>query len=222
MNPARRNVHDNMRDLGLGALAHANWHVNYAHENRWTPELAVLQAAHAGELLIKARVAQEHPLLIFDKLPRQSHASDGHLDFRDLFENGRTVDYPELPALLWAATGIEVPNRRYYESFGRLRNAIQHFAPSETDVCAETRQFIYGVIDPFINRCWDLFAVDYNEDDEPYIHMMGALIRSEVPFLVSPGAAAEFDHCKDDLNETRPTYRKQMTARARRASKAHS
>jgi hypothetical protein len=41
-------------------------------------------------------------------------------------------------------------------------------------------------------------------------------------FLVSPAAAAEFDHCRDDLNETRQTYRKQMTSRARRASKARS
>jgi hypothetical protein len=89
MNPALRKVHENIRGLGLGALAHANWHANYAHENRWTPELAVLQAAHAAELLIKARIAEEHPLLVFEKLPRQSQAPDGHLDFRD--QSGRPV-----------------------------------------------------------------------------------------------------------------------------------
>lgn len=59
-----------MLDLGLGALAHANRHAAYApmENHRW-PELSIIQAAHAAELLIKARIAQEHPLLIFEKLP---------------------------------------------------------------------------------------------------------------------------------------------------------
>jgi hypothetical protein len=221
MNPALRKVHENMRDLGLGALAHANWHANYAHDNRWTPELAVLQAAHAAELLIKARIAEEHPLLIFEQLPRQSQSPDGRLDFAALFESGRTVQYFELPALLWAATGIEIPDRGHYTVFGKLRNSIQHFAPPEgVDVHAETLRFIYGVIDPFINACWNLFAIDYNEDHEPYVYLMGGLFRHEVPFLVSPEAAAEFEQSKDELISTSPAYRKKMIARVKASSKS--
>ena len=209
-----------MRDLGLGALAHANWHVNYSHDNRWTPELAVLQAAHAAELLIKARIAEEHPLLIFEKVPRHSQAPDGHLDFRDLFENGRTVEYAELPARLWAATGIDLPAREHYERFGKLRNAIQHFAPPDQDVRDETRRFIYGVIDPFINHSWGLFAIDFNEDHEPYIYLMGTLFRNEVPFLVSTEAADAFEHSKDELKDTTAAYRRKMGARVKKSLKA--
>ena len=33
------------------------------------PELSVLQAAHAAEFLVKARIAEEHPLLVFERLP---------------------------------------------------------------------------------------------------------------------------------------------------------
>ena len=59
-----RAVHKHMRHLGLAALAHANWHANFhSFENDWWPELSVLQAAHAAEILIKARIAQQHPLL---------------------------------------------------------------------------------------------------------------------------------------------------------------
>jgi hypothetical protein len=62
--------------LALGALAHANWHANYiSHENDCWPELSVLQAAHAAELLIKARIAEEHPLLIFENLPKASSSN---------------------------------------------------------------------------------------------------------------------------------------------------
>jgi uncharacterized membrane protein YgdD (TMEM256/DUF423 family) len=66
-----RTVHKHMGGLGLGALAHANWHANYhSFENDWWSELSVLQAAHAAEILIKARIAQRHPLLIFEHLPK--------------------------------------------------------------------------------------------------------------------------------------------------------
>lgn len=54
-------VPQNMLDLGLGALAHANHHAAYYDEtnDKWG-ELSVLQAAHAAEILVKARIAQVH------------------------------------------------------------------------------------------------------------------------------------------------------------------
>lgn len=76
VNPALKGIWEHIRDLGLGALAHAHRHAAYAAmENPRWPELSVLQAAHAAELLIKARIAQEHPLLIFEQLPRFTQAS---------------------------------------------------------------------------------------------------------------------------------------------------
>lgn len=214
MNPALKAVHRNMRDLGLGALAHANWHANYSHDNRWTKELSVLQGAHAGELLIKARIAEEHPLLIFEETPKRSRSAEGKLDFRDLFENGRTLQYADLPTQLWAVTGLELPDRDHYNRFGRLRNAIQHFAPPEnSDVTDDTLRFIYGVIDPFINDCWGLHAIDFNEDHEPYVYLMASLLRREVPFLVSPEAAACFEDCEDELDDADSAYAAEMRAR---------
>ncbi|MTJ52431.1 hypothetical protein FJR38_07000, partial [Anabaena sp. UHCC 0253] len=32
--------------------------------------MCVVHTAHAAEILLKARIAQEHPLLIFSKLPK--------------------------------------------------------------------------------------------------------------------------------------------------------
>jgi len=64
---------ENIRDLGLGALAHANRLAAYAAtENSRAPDLSVLQAAHAAELFIKARIAQERPLLVFELLSLSS------------------------------------------------------------------------------------------------------------------------------------------------------
>jgi hypothetical protein len=163
-----------MLDLGLGALAHANRHAAYAAvENASWPDLAVLQAAHAAELLIKARIAQEHPLLIFDHLPHSSQAAREHLDIEDLFKQGRTVQWSDLPERLWAATGTSIPNRGTFDSFGRLRNGIQHFGPPPgRNASDETLRFVFDVIDPFINQCWGLFAIDYDEDDSPCISFL--------------------------------------------------
>ncbi len=180
-----------MRALGLGALAHANWHANYwSYTNDYWPELSVLQAAHAGELLIKARIAEEHPLLIFERFPEVSE--DTILDSSLLAHEGRTVSYGDLPSRLLAAAGVSVPALARYGEFGRLRNSIQHFLPpTGMDFGIEAIHYIYSVLDPFIHECWGLFAVDFNEDDEPYLYLVEGLLNRGVHFLVSPEAASD-------------------------------
>src|SRR5258708_6221421 len=171
-------VHEHMLGLALGALAHANWHANYySMENQYWSELSVLQAAHAAEILIKARIAQEHPLLIFEQLPK-APTEDEPLSLKRIVESGRTYQYADLPDRLWATTGIKLPELERYRAFGRLRNSIQHFTvPENVDVSEETIRFIFEVIDPFIHDCWGLYAVDFNEDYEPYVYFVEGLIR---------------------------------------------
>jgi hypothetical protein len=219
MNPELKGIWEHMRDLGLGALAHANRHAAYAaiENGRW-PELAVLQAAHAAEILIKARIAQEHPLLIFEHLPRQSQAIASLLDLHDLFKQGRTIQWAELPDRLWAATGIVLADRDLFDRFGKLRNSIQHFAPSsDIDPATETLRFIFGVVDHFIYDCWGLFAIDFDEDYEPYLYFVHALVSREISFLVSPGAADCFDDWDADWSAVSSEYRTEMHARVSRA-----
>lgn len=53
-----KSVHEHMLRLALGALAHANWHAHFkSWDNDCWAELSVLQAAHAGEIFLKARIA---------------------------------------------------------------------------------------------------------------------------------------------------------------------
>jgi hypothetical protein len=214
MNPDLKDVYKHMLSLGLGALAHANRHSNFSSElNEHWDSLSVLQAAHAAEILIKARIAQEHPLLIFEKMPRPLQGVSEPLELKQLFEQGKTLQYSDLPDCLWAATGIHLPNVELYRNFGKLRNSIQHFAPaSDRDVSFETRQFIFSVIDPFINSCWELYAIDYIEDYDPYDYIIPDLLDSEIYFLVSPGAAV-ID--VDDFNwlDENPEYKAEMTRR---------
>lgn len=221
MNPELYGIWEHMRDLGLGALAHANRHAAYweIDNSKW-PELSVLQAAHSAELLIKARIAQEHPLLVFDKLPRSSKVSETSplLDLKDLLTNGHTFEWSELPERLWAVTGITLPQLSQFKSFGNLRNGLQHFSSNpHVGAADETLRFIFNVIDPFINECWGLFAVDYDEDSEPYLYFMPALVSREILFLVSPEAVATFNDWDVDWSSVSPTYREEMFSRVQKA-----
>ncbi|AWB66146.1 hypothetical protein C2869_06700 [Saccharobesus litoralis] len=216
MHPELNNVHEHMRELGVAALAHANWHANYhSWENDKWYELSVLQAAHAAEILIKARIAQEHPLLIFDKIPRSTQVESGSLDFQALVQNAKTIQYSDLPERLWATTGIKIPNLELYKSFGALRNSIQHFAVPGSFGCG-TIDFIYKVIDPFINECWNLFAVDYNEDHEAYTYLIENLVRNKAKFLVSPECVSSLSFVTYEWDDD-IAYRKEMNKRFRAA-----
>lgn len=213
MNPQLEGIWERMLELGLGALTHANRHAAYCcMENERWPDLSVLQAAHAAEILIKARISQEHPLLIFDKLPSMS---DSELSLDALFEKGKTIEWSELPARLWATTGITLPNIDTYKEFGKLRNGIQHFAPAFTSgfSSAETLKFIFDVIDPFINSCWGLYAIDYDEDYDPYIYFAPCLIRNEITFLVSKDAADSSEYWDIDWASVDKVYSNEMQRR---------
>lgn len=221
MDKTLRTIHSHMRGLGLGALAHANWHANYySPDNAWWNELSVLQAAHAAEILIKAKIAEEHPLLIFDQLPRSGAAGGPELTLEGLVANARSVQYSDLPDRLWAATGKRISALDRFNKFGRLRNTIQHFAvPSGVDAGEEAVRFIYEVIDPFINECWGLYAIDYNEDYEPYVYLITGLIRRGVFFLVSPEMLESLDHIEFEWPKGNKKYKIEMEHRIAAAKK---
>jgi hypothetical protein len=160
-------------------------------------------------------------LLIFDQLPRSTQAAGPDLNLDDLFKAGRTIQWSDLPERLWASTGLSIPSRHRYDAFGKLRNGLQHFAPVPGgDPGAETLRFVFEVVDPFINQCWGLFAVDYDEDSEPYIYFVHALVFREIPFLVSPEAAAEYEHWDVDWNAASASYRTLMQQRVQAAKQA--
>lgn len=213
-----KGVHKHMLSLGLGALTHANWHANHhSLDNEYWAELSVIQAAHAAEILIKARIAQEHPLLIFEQLPKPEGSGESSLELEHLIENGRTFQFKDLPHRLWATTGITVPNLELYQSFGRLRNAIQHFTAPDEDASYRAIEFIYGVIDPFIHRCWDLCAVDFNEDHEPYVYLVPNLVGHAIRFNVSPKSVEDLKYMELDWPKDDPDYETEMKKRFKKA-----
>lgn len=157
--------------------------------------VGVIQAAHACEILIKARIAEKDPLLIFRNKPK------GEVNLESLAKSGKTLQYKDLPKKLLDETGYQIEKISLYEDFGNLRNAIQHFAtPQDRDLTQETIEFIFGIIEPLINDFWGLYATHYYvedpldplgifptnyEDSEPHNDIFNILLKLNVPFLVS-------------------------------------
>jgi len=183
-------IHKNMIYLGEQSLKHANYLANYVNigfSEHWDV-LSVLQAAHAMEMFVKARIAQEHPLLIIDKYPKET-PGESLLGFSDLMDNATTIQYKDLPSRLWASTGIRIENIDLFKSFGFLRNKVQHMAiPEETDFVKQSNDYIYTVIHPFIFKCWGIYAIDYIEDEHYYEGMVSILIKRKTKLVISPGS----------------------------------
>jgi hypothetical protein len=180
----RKKIAEHMASFGGRILCMANLHAHQGNPggSDWQ-EMAVVEAAHAAEIFLKARIALEHPLLIFENVPYRSRP----VSMDDLLE-GRTVIYNDLPALLMQTTGEAIDADRFRE-FGKLRNRIQHFLPPKgMDLGGEALRFVFEVLDPFINRAFGWFAIDFNDDHE-YDLLIDALAQREILFLVSSGAA---------------------------------
>ena len=80
-------------------------------------------------------------------------------------------------------------------------------------------KFIYKIIDPFINACWHKYAIDYDEDSDPYVNFLPVLIYYEIKFIISPGAARCHEYWEEALQETSQEYREIMQKRLREALK---
>lgn len=154
MHPDTRMVSEHMRQFGLGLLGRAIYDATFNDiQAPWAHAVAVVQAAHGAEIVLKARIAEEHPLLIFEKLPGPQ-VTDGHLTLAELFQHGRSRDYADLPNLLWATTGYRLKRVEQYLAFGKLRNLITHFAVPNLDLSKEALTFVLQVMEPIVDDFW--------------------------------------------------------------------
>ena len=186
MHPDTRNISEHMKDFGLHVFGRSivdvvfsEWSSPYAHA------MGVVRCAHAAEILIKARIAEEHPLLIFEKLPKPRSSEAKLLDVDALLTEGRTIMYSDLPDALWAATGYKIKNLDIFHDFGKLRNRITHFALPDINFSEETLKFGFSVVEPFVRDFWQIDAVDFVEayDFECEEYLLEQLKINQIEFV---------------------------------------
>jgi hypothetical protein len=209
MHPDTVNIASHMREFGLNVVGRAVYDATFSEMMRpFAHHLAVVHAAHAAEILLKARIAQEHPLLIFDGLPK-SKTTTGLLSVQELFEHGKTITYFQLPELLWATTGYRLKATAQFLEFGHLRNKIVHFAAPNIDAAGETLKFTFEVLEPMLQDFWKESVVPYAEAWDDVIASDGYLEEQLVRLNIeiTPNLRAALDKKKNEWEAWQERYR---------------
>lgn len=157
-----------MKDFGLNMIEKGlvNSTFNEMH-SPYNHAMSIVHIAHGTELIIKSKIAEEHPLLIFSKIPKSTNSNDTKLGILDLLDTGKTIMYSELPERLWQTTGCKIKDIGLYNEFGKVRNQIVHIGVPELELNDLALNFGFGVIENLVNEWWDetLFNYALNYDD---------------------------------------------------------
>jgi len=170
----KQRIANQMKLFGASMVARGLVNSTFSeYGNPYSHPMGLVQVANGFEILIKARIVEEHPLLIFSKIPKDNHISDGNIKFEDLLEHGQTIMYSELPDRLWATTGYKFESIKLFKDFGKIRNQIIHFAVPNKDLNELTLEFTFKVVEKSLNDWWDItileFALDFEPDFLEYI-----------------------------------------------------
>lgn len=222
MNSDLENIPDRILNLAIGALSQANTHAVYSDPGReYWDHMCILNAAHAGELFLKAIIAREHPLLIFKDLFTLDENNGKLLDIEALIRRGRTHDFERLPQVLWATTGRRIPNRECYERVRLARNSIQHFcAPEKDDLRTLSLEFIYTIIDPLIMEVFGLYAIEYHEDPSVgYDYVVSSLIRRGLKFSIPENFTVAEINIRDELEGKSANYKRWIKTQVKKVGR---
>lgn len=174
------------------ALIQANTHAVFLDPgNEHWGNVSVLNASRAGELFIKAAIAAQHPLLIFQNIFDFDDGVSDEIDIERVLTRARTHDFQHLPKILWTVLGERIPDLDSFERIRSMRNAIQHFYhPAGLDNYGQeasnlSLEFIYKNIDPIINKHFGLHAIEFHEDHSVgYDYVVASLLRRQIKFTV--------------------------------------
>lgn len=160
-----------MRDFGLYSIARGVVNCTFSEMGSpYSHAMGLVQVANGFEVLIKSRIVEEHPLLIFTKTPKDIHIADGDMKIEDLLEYGQTIMYSELPDRLWATTGYKISDINLFKKFGKIRNQVIHFSIPQEDISDITLKYTFEIIEKFINDNWNTTILEYTSDyDDDYL-----------------------------------------------------
>jgi HEPN domain-containing protein len=202
-----KDVPKNMRRIGMLLFRSALFE---AIDGR-TP-MCVVHAAHAAEILLKARIAQEDLLQIFYKLPKSDP-----ITLTDLIENGRTFSYQELPAQLSKIAGIEISQISQYKEFGRLRDRIIHFSMSNAENLDQlTLNYSLELLDPLVESFWGRSVIEFiARDPSTSSHISSGILEAQIlgdsndqrlRRLLGNGSKKAYERIKEELEKSKTEF----------------
>ncbi|MEH2128764.1 hypothetical protein [Nostoc sp.] len=173
-------VHQSMKDVPrnmrkTGMLLFRNAFMEACHGDKL---ICIVHADHAAEILLKARIAQEDPLLMFDNLPTPPKGFKDDLSLIELLETGHSISYKNLPKQLEKTTGIKIERLEQYQEFGIIRNKIIHLSIANTKKAVDELTLLYSLqlLDPLVESFWGRSVFDFIKND--YLYDMDGFLSS--------------------------------------------
>lgn len=187
MHEALEQIPDRILKNAVGALTQANTLAVYhdpGMEHR--DDLCVLSAALAGELFLKAIIADEHPLLLFKDLFHLDQPSNSAFDVEQTIRSARTYGFEHLPQLLWVTRNERIADQKSFDAVRSARNSVQHFCtPAGMNLREISLHFLYKNIDPLIRKYFNINAIEFHEDHSvSYDYVVSCLIGHELVFSI--------------------------------------
>ena len=223
MNRELRQIPTRILTLAEGALSQANTYAVYSDPGLEHREfMSVLSAAHARELFLKAIIAKEHPLLIFKDIFLLDDSRAEKLDLNTLLQRGRTHDFEKLPQIVWAVTGVRIPNSNCYERLRKVRNAVQHFvAPPDENLRSLSLEFIYTILDPLIHRHFNIYAIEHHEDPGVgYDYVVATLLRNNLKFSIPADFHISEIDLEEEIRDASSAYRRWFASQLKEIAQA--
>ncbi|MGN7293131.1 hypothetical protein [Rhizobium sp. SAFR-030] len=197
------------------AIAQANMHAIFLDPgNEHWGNVSVLNAAQAGELVMKAAIAKVHPLLIFQNVFDLDDANSEDLDIERIIQRAKTHDFHNLPKVMWAVLKERLPDPNSFTEMRKIRNAVQHFyhpGGFENFGVAARRlslNFLYNNVDPLLKKHFGLSAIEFHEDhSEGYFYIVEALLKREIRFSIPDDFDLSRESIEDAISNASEEYR---------------
>lgn len=211
--PSLRQMPEQIFNLGLSALSEMNYKCTFgsgpgADLDHYDYYCAI-HAMHAAELLLKAIIALEHPLLIFSNTEKISNPNDGtnDLSIERLLEKGITHDASKIPTILWAACDktFDITN---FEKIRKYRNKIQHFSvpDNEKNVKGDCLRLLHEDIGRILKDTIGINTIYYIPDEDQWDYFFAALIRYEIKFVMDSNISVSEINIEEELSNTDSEY----------------
>ncbi|HCU6011352.1 TPA: hypothetical protein OUZ74_000223 [Legionella pneumophila] len=154
----------------------------------------------ALEILMKAAIAEKHPLLIYEKIPKLT-SKKNQLD--EFFKKARSRSFLDLPDLLALTTNYQI-ECKLLETAWINRCKIIHIGHNlNLDYTYSGLDLTFKIIDPFIYTFWKRSSIDETTsfDSETPIYLVEHCLDYDIDFKIHKGLITEDDEIFPRLND---------------------
>lgn len=144
----------------------------------------------ALEILMKAAIAEKHPLLIYEKIPKLTSKKD---QLNEFFKKARSRSFLDLPDLLALTTNYQI-EYNLLEAAWINRCKIIHIGHNlSLDYTYSGLELTFKVIDPFIYKFWNRSSIDETTsfDSETPIYLVEHCLDYNINFKMRKGQIDE-------------------------------